>query len=160
MVTTCSLTKSSAMACCSSNRGTMTVHPTCVKWPTAKPLIRKGESSSLQLQWLSSPTLPPPQPTTITMPKRTTPVPTKMTVAPWPTCHLPVVAMQEAHRCVSKPLSDMPNHKAVPLMQVTFLITLYGTLAGQDTFLILQKKAWTSKQKWLQRHQKWRAGIQ
>ena len=83
-----------------------------------------------------------------------------MTMAPWLTCHLPAVATQAARRCVSKPLLDTPHHKAVLLVQVTFLITLYGTLTGQDAFLILQKKAWMSKQEWLQCHQKWRVGIQ
>ena len=82
-----------------------------------------------------------------------------MTVAPWPTCHLPAVAMQAAHRCISKPLPDTPHHRVAPLVQVTFLVTLYGTLTGQDAFLISQKKAWTNKQEWLRCHQKWRAGI-
>ena len=72
-----------------------------------------------------------------------------MTVAPWLTRHLPAVAAQAAHRCVSEPLPNMPHHKAALLMQVTFLVTPYGTLAGQDAFLISQKKAWTSKQEWL-----------
>ena len=57
------------------------------------------------------------------------------------------------------PLPDMPQHKVAPLVQVTFLVTLYGTLTGQDAFLISQRKAWTSKQEWLRRHQKWRKGI-
>ena len=82
-----------------------------------------------------------------------------MTMAAWPTRHLLAVAVQAARRCVSEPLPDTPQHKAAPLVQVTFLVTLYGTLAGQDAFLILQRKAWTSKQEWLQCHQKWRAGI-
>jgi hypothetical protein len=81
--------------------------------------------------------------------KRMTPAPTKMTVVPWLTHHLPAVATQAAHRCISEPLPDMLHHKAVPLVQVTFLVTPYGTLASQDTFLISQKKAWMSKQEWL-----------
>ena len=81
-------------------------------------------------------------------------MPTKMTVAPWLTRHLPAIAAQAARRCVSEPLPDMPQHKAAPLVQVTFLVTPYGTLAGQDAFLISQRKAWTNKQEWLRRHQK------
>ena len=82
-----------------------------------------------------------------------------MTLAPWLTCHLPAVAAQAARRCVSELLPDTPHHKAAPLVQVTFLVTPYGTLTGQDAFLISQKKAWTNKQEWLRHHQKWRAGI-
>ena len=91
--------------------------------------------------------------------KRTTPAPTKMTVAPWPTHHLLVIVAQVARRCVSKPLPDTPHHKVALLVQVMFLVTPYGTLAGQDAFLISQRKAWTSKQEWLRCHQKWRKGI-
>ena len=82
-----------------------------------------------------------------------------MTVAPWPTHHLLAVATQAAHRCVSEPLPNMLHHKAALLVQVTFLITPYGTLTRQDAFLISQKKVWTSKQEWLHHHQKWRVGI-
>ena len=46
-----------------------------------------------------------------------------------------------------------------PLVQVTFLVTPYGTLTGQDTFLISQRKVWTSREEWTRRHQKWRVGI-
>ena len=82
-----------------------------------------------------------------------------MTMAPWPTHHLLTAAAQAAHRCVSELLPDMLHHKVALLVQVMFLITLYGTLARQDAFLILQKKAWTNKQEWLHHHQKWRVGI-
>ena len=83
------------------------------------------------------------------MTKRMTPAPTKMTVAPWLTRHLLAIAVQAARRCVTEPLPDTLQHKAALLVQVTFLVTLYGTLAGQDAFLISQRKAWTSKQEWL-----------
>ena len=83
-----------------------------------------------------------------------------MTMAPWPTHHLPMVATQAVHRCISELLPDTPHHKVAPLVQVMFLITLYGTLTRQDAFQISQKKAWMSKQEWLWHHQKWRAGIQ
>ena len=70
-----------------------------------------------------------------------------------------MIAAQAARRCVSEPLPDMPQHKAAPLVQVTSLVTPYGTLAGQDAFLISQRKAWMNKQEWLRRHRKWREGI-
>ena len=60
-----------------------------------------------------------------------------MTVAPWLTRHLLAVAAQAACRCISEPLPDTLHHKVAPLVQVTFLVTLYGTLAEQDAFLIL-----------------------
>ena len=159
MATMCSSTKSSSMAHHSSNRDTMTTCPTHAKRPVAKLSTRKCKSSLLWLQWPSSPMPLPPQPMMTLMTKRTTPAPTKMTVAPWPTCHLLAVAVQAARRCVSEPLPNTPHHKVAPLVQVMFLVTPYGTLASQDAFLISQKKAWTSKQEWLRGHQKWRAGI-
>ena len=60
-----------------------------------------------------------------------------MTVVPWLTHHLPAVAAQVACKCISEPLPNTPHHKVAPLVQVTFLVTPYGTLAEQDAFLIL-----------------------
>jgi hypothetical protein len=130
---------------------------TTARMTITKPPPVKRETSSPQLQWPPAPTHPSlPHPPPVPM---ASPSPPRMTLRPWPRQHLGAMSMQARHRCLSEPPPDTTVQQNAPLMQVNLLVSPYGTLVGSDTWLLSQKRVWTHKQQWIQRHKKWRAQL-